>query len=87
MEQNSLLDSSFIVLSVLQRLSTLARKDFSKIAPALEEQAQSESGTSGGLEGQPAAHLDEALGSCRRGDLAVVAGRKACGGVTEANPV
>jgi hypothetical protein len=40
MEQNSLLDSSFIVLSVLHRPSTSARRDLSKIAPALEEQAQ-----------------------------------------------
>jgi hypothetical protein len=40
MEQNSLLESSFIVLSVFHRPSTSARRDLSKKAPALEEQAQ-----------------------------------------------
>jgi hypothetical protein len=39
-EQNSLLDSSFIVLSALHRPSTSARQYLSKIAPALKEQAQ-----------------------------------------------
>jgi len=45
MEQNSLLDSSFIVLSVSYRSSTSARQYLSKFAPAREEQAQIESGT------------------------------------------
>jgi hypothetical protein len=40
MEQNFLLERSFIVVSVSHRSSTSARLDLSKFAPAREEQAQ-----------------------------------------------
>ena len=39
------------------------------------------------LEREPAAHLDDALGACSRGDLAIVARPEVCGGVAEAHQV
>jgi hypothetical protein len=39
------------------------------------------------LERQPAAHLEDALGACSRGDLSVGARREGCGGVGETHYV
>jgi hypothetical protein len=62
MEQNSLLDSCFILLSVPHFSLTSAQQDVSKVAPARNEQAQ-RMGAFTGLEGQPAAQLNNALGA------------------------
>ena len=40
-----------------------------------------------GLEGEPAAELDDARGACRTGDLAIVARRKVGCGVVETHNV